>query len=108
MAHLVMYRGETRRFHVELNTGGGADVDLTGATLEFVAYADPATPLIAVTPTIVDEEAGMADIVIPAADTDTADFSEVQNTTLFYVLRRTDSGNTDVVDAGLLIVRYLA
>lgn len=106
MAHLVMHRGETRTFHVELNTLAGADVDLTNATLMFVAYTAPdAAPLVNVGATVTDADSGLADVVIPAASTDTDDFSETNNTTLYYVLRRTLGGVTDVVDAGLLIVR---
>ena len=110
MAHLVMHRGETRTFPMEVNTTPeGEDVDLAGAALQFVAYTAPdVAPLIDVAATVTDAPAGLVDVTIPAADTDTADFSETQNTTLYYVLRRTVGGFTDVLDVGMLIVRAIA
>lgn len=109
MAHLVMHRGESRVFHLEINSERtGADVDLTDATLQFVAYTDPTDdpPQVDVAAEITDAEAGLADVAIPPEATE--DLPTSKNTTLYYVLRRLYGGNTDVVDSGMLIVRAVA
>lgn len=101
-----MHRGETRTFHVELNDQQGDDVSLAGAGLQFVAYVDPDTPVVDVAATVTDADEGLADVVVPAAATE--EMPTTKNTTLYYVLRRTVGGFTDVVDAGLLIIRAQA
>jgi len=108
VAHLVMHRATTRTFSLTLTNTAGSPLDLTDATLQFIAKHslsdEDADAVVDVAADIDDDpETGLATVTIPKEDTE--DLPQAQYTALFYALVRTVGGEPDVVDDGMLVVR---
>lgn len=100
MAHLVMHRGETRKFTFTI-AGTAEEATLHLLAKHALADAD-AEAVVDAEGEVTDADAGTVEVTVPSADT-----ASLPNTgaTLFYGLCRVQDGLHETVSSGMLIVR---
>lgn len=98
------YAAQDNRFPFTLRQDDGSPEDLTGWSFEFTVRENPTGPVIVRKTsssgiTVTSLAGGLVDVVTLAADTS----GLMTDREMYYMLRRSDSGNTRVLAEGIII-----